>query len=150
MRALLRGVGVGGIRWRRGRAARRGVATVEFALVAPVFFMIVIGVIEVGRAVNVQQLLTNASREGARVAGNDSTTSLSTVQAAVDNYLSGTGVSGATTTVSPIALADVSAGQPVTVTVSVPYSQACWTPSPWFLGDKVLAATSVMTRQPSP
>ena len=43
-----------------------GVAAVEFAIVAPIFFMLVIGIIEVGRAIMVQQVLINASRVGAR------------------------------------------------------------------------------------
>jgi hypothetical protein len=45
---------------------RRGAAVVEFAVIAPLFFMMVFGIIEFGRALMVQQILTNASREGAR------------------------------------------------------------------------------------
>ncbi len=40
---------------------------VEFAIVAPIFFLLIFGMIEFGRVVMVQQLLTNASREGARL-----------------------------------------------------------------------------------
>jgi Flp pilus assembly protein TadG len=47
---------------------RRGAATVETALVLPVFFMVMLGIVEVGRAFMVSQLLTNAAREGARTA----------------------------------------------------------------------------------
>ena len=46
--------------------ARRGATIVEFALVAPLLFLVVIGMVEFGRMVMVQQILTNASREGAR------------------------------------------------------------------------------------
>ncbi len=56
------------------RRNRRGAAVVEFAVVAPVFFLLVFGMIEFGRAIMVQQILTNASREGARVAVLDSPT----------------------------------------------------------------------------
>ena len=44
---------------RRGlrRRDRRGSSVVEFALVAPVFFLLMIGIIEVGRALMVQQVL---------------------------------------------------------------------------------------------
>jgi Flp pilus assembly protein TadG len=132
----------------RRRDTRRGVATVELALVAPIFLLVVIGLIEFGRAMMVQQLLTNASRVGARVAGKDGVTSVSEVQTAVDHYLSGGGVSGATTEVSPTSLSTVSHGAPVTVAVSVPYSQVSWMPSSWFLGGTTLRASSVMTRQP--
>jgi Flp pilus assembly protein TadG len=48
--------------------ARTGAAAVETALVLPLFFLIVFGVIEFGRAFMVAQLLTNAAREGARAA----------------------------------------------------------------------------------
>uniref|UniRef100_A0A831TEC6 Pilus assembly protein n=1 Tax=Thermorudis peleae TaxID=1382356 RepID=A0A831TEC6_9BACT len=50
------------------KRVRRGQATVEFALGAMVFFMLVFGVIEAGRAVFVYGQLRNAAREGARYA----------------------------------------------------------------------------------
>ena len=43
-------------------------------MVAPIFLLLVFGMIEYGRMVMVQQVLTNASREGARVAVLDGTT----------------------------------------------------------------------------
>jgi Flp pilus assembly protein TadG len=50
------------------RLNNRGQAIVEFALVATVFFLLVFGVIELGRLVYVNHALANATREGARVA----------------------------------------------------------------------------------
>lgn len=50
-----------------GRAGRRGQAVVEFALVLPVFLLLLFGAIEFGRAYLRLHLLTNASREGGRV-----------------------------------------------------------------------------------
>lgn len=47
---------------------RRGAAAVEFALVAPLFLGLVLGIVEFGRAMMVGQLVTNAAREGARLA----------------------------------------------------------------------------------
>ena len=58
---------------------RRGAAMVEFALIAPVFLILVTGIVELGRGIVVQQLLTNASRQGARIGGYDTTMSTSTV-----------------------------------------------------------------------
>ena len=66
-------------------ANRCGAAAVEFAIVAPVFFLLVIGMIEVGRAMMVQQVLINASRVGARQAVTAGATS-SAVQTAVKDY----------------------------------------------------------------
>jgi hypothetical protein len=46
----------------------RGQALVEFALVAPIFFLLLFAVIEFGRYVYQVQILNNAAREGARYA----------------------------------------------------------------------------------
>src|SRR3990172_3039118 len=72
----------------RPRGARRGAAVTEFAIVAPVFFLMVIGFLEFGRALMVQQVLINASRVGARQA---STTAATTAegQSAVEDYTAG-------------------------------------------------------------
>lgn len=47
---------------------RRGQAMVEFALVAPIFFLLIFGVIEGGRFILYYQALNNATRDGARYA----------------------------------------------------------------------------------
>jgi Flp pilus assembly protein TadG len=47
---------------------RRGVAAVEFALLAPVLLILLGGLWEVGRLVEVKQVMDNAAREGARLA----------------------------------------------------------------------------------
>src|ERR1043165_5267669 len=81
-------------------ARRRGAAVAEFAIVAPVFFMMVIGFIEFGRALMVQQVLINASRVGARMASTTGATTTA-VQTAVQSYTTGVAVPGVTVTVSP-------------------------------------------------
>ena len=43
-----------------------GQAMVEFALVLPILLILVIGIIEFGRAWNAYQVITDAAREGAR------------------------------------------------------------------------------------
>jgi Flp pilus assembly protein TadG len=48
--------------------ADRGAAAVEFALLLPVLLLVVFGVIDFGRALNAQITLTQAAREGARLA----------------------------------------------------------------------------------
>ena len=53
-------------RRRRGLAA--GQALVEFALVAPIFFLLLFAIIEGGRFILYYQTLSNATREGARYA----------------------------------------------------------------------------------
>ncbi len=133
-----------------GNSRRRlGAAVVEFAVVAPVFFAMVFGMIEFGRVVMVQQVLTNAAREGARVAVLDGSTS-GQVTTTVTDYLSNASISGSTATVSPSTLTASSAGDPITVTVSVPFSQVSWLPSSWFFASSQLTSSTVMRREASP
>ena len=51
-----------------GRRSRRGQSLVEFALVAPVFFLVLLAIIEAGRFMFYYETLNNATREGARYA----------------------------------------------------------------------------------
>lgn len=131
------------------RRKRQGAAAVEFAIVAPVFFLMVFGMIEFGRAIMVQQVLTNASREGARVAVLDSTTpTASLVANTVDNYLESAGVTGANVTVDPTEPTTAGYGDPVTVSVEIPFSSVSWLPAPMFLNaDTNLKASTVMRRE---
>ena len=50
------------------RSKERGVYTIEFAIVGAVFFLLLFAVIEVGRLFFVWNVLTEASRRGARLA----------------------------------------------------------------------------------
>src|SRR5947208_1304045 len=50
------------------RQSRRAQALVEFAMVAPIFFVLLFGIIEGGRFIFYYETLNNATREGARYA----------------------------------------------------------------------------------
>ena len=128
------------------RVSRRGVAAVEFALVAPVFFLVVLGIIEFGRMAMVQQVLTNAAREGARVGVLDGSTKSKVVNAA-SQYLDGAALRTATVEVSPDPPDSAGYGQPVTVTVTVLFDDVSWLPAPFFLGGKNLTAEAIMRRE---
>jgi len=121
---------------------RRGAAVVEFAIVAPFLLLLIFGIIEFGRAVMVQQLLTNASREGARRAILEGATS-EEVEIIVSDYLDNSSVDGATVVISPSSLNTAGFGDPVNVTVSVPYDHVSWIPA-WFLGGRTLTASTLM------
>ena len=54
---------------RRRTPVRRGVAAAEVALITAVFMVpMVIGIWEIGRLIQVQQIVSNSAREGARLA----------------------------------------------------------------------------------
>jgi len=123
---------------------------VEFAIVAPVFFLMIFGMIEYGRLVMVQQILTNATREGARRAVlQDATTSA--VKTVVTNYLTNASINGnnpnLVVTVTPDPAAATANDESITVKVSVPFKDVSWLPAPMFLKATTLNASSVMRRE---
>lgn len=130
---------------RRAVPQRRGAAVVEFALVAPIFFMLVLGIIEVGRAMMVQQILVNASRVGARRAAMLFSNQAAVIDA-VDDYLDGVSIHGETATITPDP-SSATAGSELTVTVSVPYSSVTWLPAAKFMAGKTLTSSSVMRKE---
>lgn len=125
---------------------RRGAVLVEFAFVAPVFFLLVLGMIEFGRAMMVQAELTAAAQAGARAGSFDGSTS-SDVTTAVNNYLSNAGISGASSTVYPNPPSSAYPGQDVKVIVTIPYSSVSWLPAPSFLKNTTLSSESIAQRE---
>jgi Flp pilus assembly protein TadG len=128
------------------RQLRLGTTLVEFAVVAPIFFLMSLGIIEFGRAMMVQALLTNAAAKGARAGCFDSSTS-GNVTSAVNAYLLAGGISGATATCSPNPPSNALPGHDITVTVTIPYSKVTWLPAPRFLKNKTLSATALVQRE---
>jgi Flp pilus assembly protein TadG len=51
---------------RRRRGDTRGAAAIEFALVLPIVLLLVCGIVDFGRMLNIQITLSAAAREGAR------------------------------------------------------------------------------------
>ena len=130
------------------RRKRRGAAAVEFALVAPLFFFMVLGMIEVGRAIMVQQIITNASREGARRAVLDGATD-GEVITFVQTYLNNASLPGTQAAVTfPQGLPqNAGFGAPVEVDVALGFNQVSWVPVPRYLGSQNLSASTVMRRE---
>ena len=78
---------------------RRGQAMVEFALILPVFILILLGIMEFGLVFHQYLVVTAASREGARVAalgGTDAET-----RTIVNNSAASVNTGQLTTTITP-------------------------------------------------
>ena len=110
-----------GARWSK----ESGAELIEFALVFPLFLLVVLGIIDFGFLFQRYEVVTNAAREGARVAilpgyADDD------VETRVNQYLIAGGLTDpATTTVGPAAPLSVGGGQCVTVkpvTVAYPHT----------------------------
>jgi Flp pilus assembly protein TadG len=126
----------------RHRNKRCGAAVVEFACVAPIFFLLLFGIIEFGRAMMVQQVLINATREGARQAAMPGVT-MEEVEDVVAEYLTSARVAAneADITITPDPAAALNNEQ-ITVGVSVPYSEVSWIPSSYI--SRSLRASTTM------
>ena len=116
-------------------SSRRGASLIEFALVAPVFILLVMGIIELGRVLMVQHLMTNAARQGCRV-GVIGGTSTQTISSKSLQALSSQGVPSVQATVQVNhGSADAStakSGDEVTVIISAPMSAISWVPLPGY------------------
>jgi Flp pilus assembly protein TadG len=89
--------------------ASPGAAAVEFALVLPLFLVLLFGVVEFGLIMYAKGIITQASREGARYGVVYSLTpkTKSDIETYVQNYLQNAGFSGATVTATLGDLLDV-------------------------------------------
>jgi len=91
---------------------------VEFALVAVLLLALVLGIVEFGRVWMTFQVVTNAAREGARLAALPTGfTNLGAVTAKVNDYLNAAGLDSGAAGVSVTGVDDVT-GTNATVTVS--------------------------------
>lgn len=118
---------------RRPRKAEAGQSLVEFAIVLPILLAIVIGIFEFGRSWNVYQVITNAAREGARLAVVPSS-SESAVRANVEDALARAALDPALGTISVSGMS-AGTGTPVTVQIDYPYEFAFLGPIVDLLGD---------------
>lgn len=132
-------------RVRRHGAARRGAAAVEFAIVAPVFLLLVLGSIDMCRLLMAQSVLTNASREACRVAIlQDSTTA--EVKEIAQRFSAAGMIANPTTTINNQA-GNAGGGDLVSVTVSAPFRNVTWTGILLFVGEREVSGVTIMRRE---
>lgn len=141
-----------------GRQRRRGAAMVEMALVLPLFMMVVLGIIEFGRAMMVSQLVTNSAREATRLAIIDGATNATVSQWVKDFLVQSCGVAANDVTVSITVTAatgnpnpaneigNASARDLVTINVAVPFNKVSYIPGNYLAG-KNLTAQSAMRHE---
>ena len=100
-----------------------GTAAVEFALLLPLLMMILFGIIEFGFVFYNQEVITNASREGARfgIVIGSPRPSIGQIQGVVNTYLTNSGLNSGNAAVS-VAGAQGASGSDLTVSVAYPYN----------------------------
>jgi Flp pilus assembly protein TadG len=92
---------------------KRGVAAVEALFVLPITIVLLMGVWEVGRLVQISQILSNAAREGARLsaggASNGTGVTVAMAQQAVRDYMTSAGMPSAAVNGAEITVTNLSA-----------------------------------------
>ena len=133
---------------RFGTRRRRGASMVELALTLPIFLTMTVGIIEFGRGFMVQQMVTNAAREGARH-GILPGAKNSDVEAKVKEYLATGSIDPAVVqvAVTPSDLQAAKTGAQVRVNIEINYRDVTWMPVPWFMGNTRLSGDTVMRRE---
>lgn len=133
----------------RRKQRRAGVVAVEAALIVPIVVLITLGTIDIAQYINLAQVVTNSSREAARVASRNGTTTVADVEASVRSYVAATFPNMSASDVNSVVSVDVrdkddkkissdlttiQSGDPLVVTVSFDFSQIRWIPGPNYLG----------------
>lgn len=100
----------------RLRGGRRGQALVEFAITVPLLLILLIGIVDFARAWNVYQVLTDAGREGTRLAVVDNGSTTAEVRTVIKTAAARAGILLQDT---DITIDEATGrGEPTTVTIS--------------------------------
>jgi Flp pilus assembly protein TadG len=129
----------------RSWACEKGAELVEFAIVLPLLLLVLFGIIDFGMLFHRYQVVTNAAREGARVAvlplySNDD------VAARVNQYLVAAGFTETATVPPPVRLPVSLGGQcinVVTVSVDYPFTYSALGGIASYFGSDVFDATGL-------
>ena len=132
----------------RGVRDQSGQAMIEFALIMPILLILVVGIVEFGRAWNVQQVMTDAAREGARKAAVfDESVTEADVRNTIMRALATSAIDTGSATVAYPGW-DAGTNDPVTVSIQVPYRFTFFGPLiGWATGESdITLATSFTMR----
>ncbi len=131
---------------------RPGAAMLEFAIVLPILLTLVLGIVEMGRVMMLNQVATNATREACRRAVIPGATDAA-VTKIVHDYLNSAGVSEEGRTVSVLgangqsaSLVTLRSHDPVTIEVQFPYAGNTWGFTR-FVGGASLVSRATMRRE---
>lgn len=129
-------------------AGRAGIAAVEMALVTPLLFLFIFGLLDIAHGYMVQHLMQDASRQGCRAGVCHHKTNVA-VQATVDRLLKSGGIPKASTTIlvnnQSGDVATAKPGDSISVQLTLPLSQVSFFPTGGFLKGQ-LNATCTMRR----
>lgn len=125
------------------RCLPRGAAAAETAIALPLLLLLFFGAVELSRAIHVQHSLQEAAQAAARVYCIAEGSQQQAEQLAA-TAMSKAGISGYSIRFDPATKTEIDVErEPVTVTLSVPYSRVTWI-SPFFLRNITITGSCVM------
>ena len=145
------------------RRCRSGVATVEAAIMLPILIAVTLGSTDVAQYINLAQIVTNSSRQGARFACRDATTTVDEVETAVRLFFKQSFPSASSEVLnaavdievvhpdgSPISqgnLNSVASGDPILVKVEFDFDSVRWFRGIDYLGSEVGRSRTIGRRE---
>lgn len=130
---------------RKSSEQRRGATAVEFAIVAPIFIVLLVTSIEFSKLNVMRHTGDHAAYEAARHAMVPGATSAEAI-AKASNLMNAVGTNGATVTITPATILPET--EEVTVSVDVPMDQNGWI-LPKFIGSRTLHSESTLKTERS-
>lgn len=133
---------------------RSGTALVELAVCLPVLVTVVLGIVEFGRGMMVSELISEASREGARqaiIAGSTNNTITTSVNTFLQNTTVNPQDATVTITITPATgnpnpgndLAGAHIGDLCKVEVQVPFNSVAYIAGKWLAGKNLVGTCSM-------
>jgi Flp pilus assembly protein TadG len=115
-----------------------GQAAVEFALVLPFLLVMLIGIVEFGRAWNQHQVITDAARESARAASLWGSTTEADVKKVATDAMAAAGIDYRRAEIDIVNL-DGAGNTPVTVSIDLRYRFTFFAPLvAWATGEEII------------
>ena len=136
------------VRRSQTRIQRKGAATVEMAMVAPVILMLIFGSVEFARMMMVRQALTNAGREACRHACLVTTSKDSEAINVVHETLQGVvykapGNDVVSVKIEPAFNSPPPSGTNLVTTIEVDCAKVSWLPPVFYAGAKIRVTSSM-------
>jgi hypothetical protein len=146
---------------KRPTPRRAGAAVVEFAILSPFLFFLVIGMFELGRGIMIKQMLNDAARKACRT-GVQPTKTNADITSDINDILKDNGLDPTIAQISMLVgpestppligkAADASTARPgldfVSVKVGIPVSQIFWAGTFFLSGSTLESETVYMLRQ---
>lgn len=129
------------------RSVSKGSVAVEFMVMVPVLIIIMFGLIQLGSVFYMRQQLLNVAYNGLHYAATNKSATNASVNAYIEQQLTGMGVSATKITLTPSDITVAERGTPLSVVVSVSANSLAILSFPISFGQMQISVSSSMAKQ---